>query len=143
MVRIALTPAGEKHGLPAYKTSGAAGMDLHAVIDEPLTLAPGVRTMVPNGIKISLPPHLEATIRPRSGWSAKTGVVAILGTIDSDYRGELATILANLGNEPVVIEPGMRISQLVVSPVTRVAWAQVQDLDATERGAGGFGSTGA
>jgi dUTP pyrophosphatase len=133
--------------LPAYATPGAAGLDLLAAIETPLSLAPGSRSLVPTGIRIALPPGFEAQVRPRSGLALRHGLTVLNspGTIDSDYRGEVAVILINLGAEPVPITRGQRIAQLVVAPVTRIVWQPCADglpLPASQRGAGGFGSTG-
>ncbi len=130
--------------LPAYATEHAAGMDLCAAIDAPMTLAPGSRALVPTGLAIALPPGFEAQVRPRSGLAAKNGVTVLNtpGTIDADYRGEIKVILANLGAEPFTVERGMRIAQMVVARHEVVAWDIVESLDETARGAGGFGSTG-
>jgi dUTP pyrophosphatase len=133
--------------LPQYASPGAAGMDLRAAIDSAITLAPGERIAVPTGIAIALPPGHEAQVRPRSGLARKHGIgmVNAPGTIDEDYRGEVQVLLVNLGRDAYVIEPGDRIAQLVVAPVTRVRAELVQtveELGATERGSGGFGSTG-
>jgi dUTP pyrophosphatase len=130
--------------LPAYATAGAAGMDLAAAVDAPLTLAPGERTLVPTGLAIAIPEGYEGQVRPRSGLAAKNGVTVANapGTIDWDYRGEVKVILINLGQDPFVIERGMRIAQLIIAPVSQVAVVEVEDLDATVRGVGGFGSTG-
>ena len=130
--------------LPGYASEQASGMDLLAAVEGPVTLAPGERALVPTGIAFALPPGYEAQVRPRSGLAAKQGVTVLNtpGTIDADYRGEVKVILINLGKEPVTLERGARIAQLVVAPVTRVAWQPVTDLDATARGEGGFGSTG-
>jgi dUTP pyrophosphatase len=125
-------------------TPGAAGLDLRACLDAPITLAPGARALVPTGIAIALPPDHEGQVRPRSGWAAKHGVTVLNapGTLDEDYRGEVKVILVNLGDEPFVIAHGERIAQLVVAPVTKVELEEVSSLDDTARGAGGFGSTG-
>lgn len=130
--------------LPAYATAGAAGMDLAAAVDAPQTLAPGERTLVPTGLAIAIPEGYEGQVRPRSGLAAKNGVTVANapGTIDWDYRGEVKVILINLGKDPFVIERGMRIAQLIIAPVSQVAVVEVEDLDATVRGTGGFGSTG-
>ena len=131
--------------LPAYATAGSAGMDLRAAVpaDAPMELRPGARALVPTGIAIALPEGFEAQVRPRSGLALKHGITCLNapGTIDSDYRGEIGVILANLGEESFLIERGMRIAQLVVAPVVQVAWQEVAALDDTERGEGGFGST--
>lgn len=130
------------HRLPEYKTLMSAGMDLKANITEMWKLNPGERVMVPTGLYIELPEGYEAQIRPRSGLSLKDGIVAILGTIDADYRGEVGVILANISNQPYSINPGDRLAQMVVSEVSRVKWNEVSELNKTERGTGGFGSTG-
>jgi dUTP pyrophosphatase len=146
MVEIAIQrlPHGEDLPLPAYETAGSAGMDLCAAVDAPLVLAPGARALVPTGIAIALPPGFEAQIRPRSGLALKEGVTLLNtpGTIDSDYRGEIGVILVNLGDAPVEISRAMRIAQMIIAPVTRAGWQEVDELDETARGAGGFGSTG-
>ena len=128
--------------LPRYETAHAAGMDLLAAA--PLTLAPGARGLVPTGIAIALPDGFEAQVRPRSGLAARHGVTVLNspGTIDADYRGEIAVVLVNLGDEPFEVTRGMRVAQLVVAPVTRVRWREAEALPASGRGAGGFGSTG-
>ena len=132
--------------LPAYASAGAAGMDLRAAVpeDAPLTLPPGGRALVPTGLKIALPPGYEAQVRPRSGLALKHGITCLNspGTVDSDYRGEVGVILANLGREPFVVRRGDRIAQLVVAAHATVAWEPVDDHAATPRGDGGFGSTG-
>ena len=130
--------------VPRYMTSLAAGMDLAAAIDDPITLAPGGRARIGTGIAISLPAGYEAQIRPRSGLADRQGITLLNspGTIDSDYRGVVQVLLVNLGQEPVTIQRGDRIAQLVVAPVARADLRQVDRLDATERGESGFGSTG-
>lgn len=130
--------------LPAYATAGSAGCDLLAAVEADLVLAPGARALVPTGIAIALPPGTEAQVRPRSGLALRHGVTCLNapGTIDSDYRGEIGVILINHGAEPFRILRGLRIAQLVVAPVARVAWEEVATLPGTPRGAGGFGSTG-
>ena len=130
--------------LPTYASDHASGVDLLAAVDSPLTLAPGERAMVPTGLAIALPAGYEAQVRPRSGLAAKQGVTVLNtpGTIDADYRGEVKVILINLGTEAVSFARGDRIAQLVVAPVTRLAWRPTDTLDDTARGAGGFGSTG-
>lgn len=129
---------------PAYATEKSAGMDLKANIAEPVTLKPLERAMVPTGLFIALPDGTEAQVRPRSGLAAKHGITVLNtpGTIDADYRGEIKVILVNLSNEPFVINPGERIAQMVVARYEKVDWEQVDVLDGTERGEGGFGSTG-
>ena len=130
--------------LPAYATAQAAGMDIVAAIDAPLTLEPGAYAMVPTGLSIALPAGYECQIRPRSGLAAKHGVTVLNspGTVDADYRGEIKAILINHGREPFVIERGMRIAQMVIAQYTQADWSVVAELDETARGAGGFGSTG-
>lgn len=129
---------------PFYATVNSAGMDLKANIEEPITLAPLQRAMVPTGLYIALPEGTEAQVRPRSGLAAKHGVTVLNtpGTIDADYRGEIKVILVNLSNEPFTINPGERIAQMVVARYEKVEWDEVESLDETERGTGGFGSTG-
>lgn len=143
-VSISRFPHAEGLNLPKYGTEHAAGMDLEAAIDQPLTLNPGTRAIVPCGIAIALPEGYEAQIRPRSGLAAKNGVTVLNtpGTIDADYRGEVKVILVNLGTEPFVIERGMRIAQMVIASYSRAEWNVVDTLDETARGTGGFGSTG-
>lgn len=130
--------------LPVYKTEGSAGADVCALLSEPLTLAPGKRAMVPTGLFFEIPQGYEIQVRPRSGLAAKNGITCLNtpGTIDSDYRGEVKVILINLGDEPFTINTGDRIAQLVVSPVTQGCFTQAAALSETERGTGGFGSTG-
>ena len=144
MIRIALQrlPHGEGLPLPAYATTGAAGMDVVAA--EELTLAPGARHAVATGFAMAIPEGYEVQVRPRSGLALKYGVTCLNtpGTIDSDYRGEVKVILANLGDAPFAIQRGDRIAQLVPAPVQRAELALVDSLDETERGSGGFGSTG-
>jgi dUTP pyrophosphatase len=143
-VPVLRLPHGRDLPLPEYATSGSAGVDLLAAIDAPLTLAVGGRALVPSGIAVALPAGWEAQVRPRSGLAAKHGIILpnAPGTIDSDYRGEIKVIMANLGDAPFTVEPGMRIAQMVVAPVARLTWEEVDSLPDTERGAGGFGSTG-
>jgi len=130
--------------LPAYASDHASGVDLLAAVETQLTLAPGERAMAPTGLAMALPAGYEAQVRPRSGLAAKQGVTVLNtpGTIDADYRGEVKVILINLGAEAVTFARGDRIAQLVVAPVTRLAWQATESLDETARGAGGFGSTG-
>jgi dUTP pyrophosphatase len=130
--------------LPAYATAGAAGLDLQAALAEPMVLEPGAWVLVPTGLQIALPEGFEAQVRPRSGLAAKHAVTVLNspGTVDADYRGEVKVILINHGREAFVIEHGMRIAQMVVAPVTQIAWQEVAELPGTDRGAGGFGSTG-
>lgn len=130
--------------LPNYATDQSAGMDLEAAIDAPLTLKPGERKIVQTGLSMALPAGYEAQIRPRSGLAFKHGVTVLNspGTIDADYRGEIKVILANLGDEDFTIERGMRIAQMVIARHEQAVWSVVDTLEDTERGAGGFGSTG-
>ena len=130
--------------LPSYATAQAAGMDMVAAIDAPMTLNPGDYTMVPTGISIALPAGYECQVRPRSGLAAKNGVTVLNapGTVDADYRGEIKAILINHGKVPFVIERGMRIAQMVIARYEQAQWNICSELDETNRGAGGFGSTG-
>ncbi len=143
-IDIQRLPNGEGLPLPAKMTTQAAGYDVTAAIDEPITLAPGERYLVPAGFALAMPPELEAQIRPRSGLAYKYGVTTLNapGTIDSDYRGEVKVLLVNHGQEPFVINRGERIAQMVFAVVAPTALVEVEQLDATVRGAGGFGSTG-
>jgi len=129
---------------PAYATPQSAGVDLKANLEQPVTLLPLQRTLVPTGLFIALPAGFEAQVRPRSGLAAKHGITVLNtpGTIDADYRGEIKVILVNLSQEPFEIVPGERIAQMVIARHEQVQWEEVEELDATERGAGGFGSTG-
>jgi len=130
--------------LPDYATPGAAGMDLLAAVTEPVTLNPGERVLIPTGLRIALPADHEMQIRPRSGLALRHGIVLpnSPGTIDEDYRGELQIIVMNAGDAPFTVARGMRIAQAVVAPISRAVWREADDLDATARGEGGFGSTG-
>lgn len=130
--------------LPSYATALSAGVDLKAFLEEPLTLSPLQRAMVPTGLYIALPEGYEAQVRPRSGLAAKHGITVLNtpGTIDADYRGEIRVILVNLSEEPFVIRPGERIAQMVIARHERAEWIETDELDETVRGAGGFGSTG-
>ncbi len=147
VVSVARLPHGQGLPLPAYETRDAAGMDLRAAVpeDEPLVLRPAARHAVPTGLTMAIPPGYEGQVRPRSGLALKSGVTCLNtpGTIDADYRGEVKVILINLGEEDVTIRRGDRIAQLLISPVVHADWHEVDSLDATARGAGGFGSTGA
>ena len=133
-----------KHRLPEYATSGAAGMDLKANTDEPIILSPMERLLIPTGLFIQLPIGYEAQIRPRSGLACKHGITVANspGTIDADYRGEIGVCLINLSTENFVIHPGERIAQMVIAKHEQVEWEETTSLDDTQRGAGGFGSTG-
>jgi len=139
-------PHGAGLDLPSYETAGAAGMDLRAAVTEgePLVLAPGSRALVPTGFMFEIPAGYEAQIRPRSGLAFKHGITCLNtpGTIDSDYRGEVKVLLVNLGTADFVIERSMRIAQMVIAPVVQAQVREVTEAGATERGAGGFGSTG-
>jgi dUTP pyrophosphatase len=141
-VEVKRLPHGGGLPLPAYATSGAAGMDV--VSAESVTIAPGARHAVATGLALAIPAGYEIQVRPRSGLALKHGITVpnTPGTIDSDYRGEMKVILINLGTEPFVIARGDRVAQLVLAPVVQAAWSEVAELDATERGEGGFGSTG-
>ena len=141
-VQVKRLPHGEGLELPRYATSGAAGMDI--VSAEDVTLAPGARHPVATGLAVAIPHGYEIQVRPRSGLALKHGITVpnTPGTIDSDYRGELKVILINHGSEPFPIARGDRVAQLVVAPVVQGSWVEVDELDDTERGAGGFGSTG-
>ena len=143
-VAISRLPHAEGLNLPAYATQHAAGCDLEAAVAEPMTLKPGERALVPTGLSIALPPGYEAQIRPRSGLAFKNGVTVLNapGTIDADYRGEVKVLLINLGQEPFKIERGMRIAQMIIAAHEQVIWDVCEALPETQRGAGGFGSTG-
>lgn len=133
-----------QHELPSYATGASAGMDLRANLTEPVTLAPLARTIVKTGLFIELPIGYEAQVRPRSGLAAKKGITVLNapGTIDADYRGEIGVILVNLSNEPFTIENGERVAQMVIARHEHIFWQEVDSLEESERGAGGFGSTG-
>lgn len=135
---------GADLALPAYATPDAAGADLLAAVDQPVTLAPGAYQIIPTGIAMALPQGFEAQVRPRSGLAAKHGVTVLNspGTIDADYRGEVGVILINHGSDDFIIERGMRIAQVVIAPVNLARWRDVPSLDDSQRGSGGFGSTG-
>ena len=143
-VPVKVLPHGEGLELPTYATPGSAGCDLRAAIAETLTLLPGGRTLLPTGIAVAIPPGYEGQVRMRSGLAVRHGLTLLNGpgTIDSDYRGEIQIVLANLGSEPVTIARGERVAQLVLSPVTRGRWEPVPELPETGRDSGGFGSTG-
>jgi dUTP pyrophosphatase len=145
-VDIVQLPHGKGLALPAYQSVDAAGLDLLAAVpeDTPLVLAPGKHAMVPTGLAIALPPNFEAQVRPRSGLAAKHGVTVLNspGTVDADYRGEISVILINHGAAPFTIRRGERIAQMVIAPVVQARLLQVSSLSATDRGSGGFGSTG-
>jgi dUTP pyrophosphatase len=143
-ISIRRLPSAADLPLPAYMTAGAAGMDLHAAVHDDLEIVPGAIVLVPTGFAIAVPDGFEAQVRPRSGLAVKHGISLpnTPATIDSDYRGEIRVPLINLGREPFHISRGMRIAQLVVAPVVRVAWAEEDDLPSTARAAGGFGHSG-
>lgn len=130
--------------LPSYQTEASAGMDLRAELEEPVQLAPLERAVIGTGLYMELPAGFEAQVRPRSGLAAKKGISVLNspGTIDADYRGEIGVILVNISNEPVRIEPGERIAQMVISRFEQAHWEEVEVLSQTDRGSGGFGSTG-
>ena len=130
--------------LPEYATVQSAAVDLLAAVTEDVVLTPGARTLIPTGLAIALPDGYEAQVRPRSGLALKDGITLLNtpGTIDADYRGEIGIILTNLGQEDFTVERGMRIAQMLIAPVTRLTWNAVSSLDKSERGSGGFGSTG-
>lgn len=144
-VRIKRLPHAQDLPLPTYETQGAAGLDLRAALPQSdLELAPGGRGLVPTGLVLALPPGSEGQVRPRSGLALRHGVTVLNapGTIDADYRGEVQVLLVNLGQEPFIIRHGDRIAQLIVAPVAQARLVEVESLDDTVRGAGGFGSTG-
>lgn len=143
-VRIQRLPHAGDLPLPAYETAGAAGMDVRAAVETPLTLAPGAIALVPTGLVLEVPDGFEMQVRPRSGLAARHGITLpnSPATIDSDYRGEVRVIVQNLGTEPYVVERGARIAQFVLQRVPRVQWVEAERLTDTERGAGGFGHTG-
>lgn len=145
-VRVLRLPHGHDLPLPSYQSAHAAGLDLLAAVpaDAPFNLAPGARALIPTGIAVALPAGHEAQVRPRSGLAARHGVTVLNapGTIDADYRGEIQVLLVNLGSEALAITRGMRIAQMVIASVARAALREVSALDETERGGGGFGSTG-
>ena len=143
-IRIQQLDHGKDLPLPAYATEGSSGMDLRAAVQAPLELAAGAVQAIPTGLIMEIPIGLEVQVRPRSGLALKHGITCLNtpGTIDADYRGEVKVILANLGREPFVIERGMRIAQAVVAPVVKATLMVVDRLDETDRGSGGFGSTG-
>jgi dUTP pyrophosphatase len=145
-VEVRRLPHGQGLMLPAYQSAHAAGLDLLAAVpeDSPMTLSPGQRVIVPTGISVALPEGYEAQVRPRSGLASKHGITVLNapGTIDADYRGEVQVLLINLGQAPVAVERGMRIAQMVVARVARARLTAAASLDITQRGSGGFGSTG-
>ncbi len=144
--KVLLQPLEHAVGLklPTYETTQSAGMDLTAALEEAVEIGAGERALIPTGLAMALPANYEAQIRPRSGLALKYGVTVLNspGTIDADYRGEIKVILVNHGHEPFVVERGMRIAQMVIARFEQVEWDIVESLDETDRGAGGFGSTG-
>ena len=146
VVRIARLPQGADLPVPSYQSAFAAGLDLYAAVpaDTPVVLAPGSYAKIPTGIKLALPPGTEGQVRPRSGLAAQHGVTLLNtpGTIDADYRGEVSVLLINHGDAPFEVTRGMRIAQLVVAPVVRVAWEEVPELPVSARAANGFGHSG-
>jgi dUTP pyrophosphatase len=143
-VAVQRLPHGADLPLPTYATVQSAGLDLMAAVSADITLAPGTRQLIPTGLAIALPAGFEAQVRPRSGLALKHGITVLNspGTIDADYRGEVQVLLINHGQAPFVVKRGDRIAQMVVAPVTQIAWTIVEQLDQTERGSGGYGSTG-
>ncbi|MBP7334958.1 dUTP diphosphatase [Niveispirillum sp.] len=143
-ISIRRLPHGADLALPGYATALSAGMDLLAAVSEPVTLEPGQRKLIPTGIAIALPEGYEAQIRPRSGLALKNGISLVNspGTIDADYRGEIGVIVINHGDQPFTVERGTRIAQMVIARHERAVWTEVDNLDETARGSGGFGSTG-
>ncbi|MCL4441372.1 MAG: dUTP diphosphatase [Firmicutes bacterium] len=143
-VLVKRTGTGKDIPLPRYMTTGAAGMDLYAAVEQTETLKPGEIKLIPSGISISLPEGYEAQIRPRSGLALKHGITMVNtpGTIDADYRGEIGLIMVNLGQAPFEIKRGDRVAQMIINKVARADFTEVDDLDETERDSGGFGSTG-
>ena len=133
-----------KFELPSYETIASAGMDLKANVEEAIVLKPLERKLIPTGLFMAIPVGFEAQVRPRSGLALKKGITCLNspGTIDADYRGEIGVILANVSNEEFVVEAGMRVAQMVIAKHERAKWDEVSELDTTERGSGGFGSTG-
>ena len=145
MTKILIKRLSKEVSLPKYETSGSSGMDLAANIDTNINIDPGKSAIIPTGLALSIPKGFEVQIRPRSGLAAKQkiSVLNTPGTIDADYRGEIKVILINLGHEPFRVEKGLRVAQMVVCPIVQATLKEVSDLSETERGKGGFGSTGA
>ena len=143
-VKIYVQKTSEKTAFPSYMTPGSSGLDLRASIEEPMTLEPFERKLISTGLKLAIPQGYEGQVRPRSGLALKHGITTLNspGTIDSDYRGEVKVLLVNLGSAPVVINSGDRIAQLVIAPVVQAELEEVDELDDTSRGDGGFGHTG-
>ena len=144
MIEILIKRLSKEVSLPKYETSGSSGMDLAANIDDKITIDPGKTVVIPTGLSLSIPKGFEVQIRPRSGLAAKQKITVLNtpGTIDADYRGEIKVILINLGKDSFIVERGLRIAQMVVCPVVQAQLKEVDDLSETERGKGGFGSTG-
>lgn len=144
-MNVEIKKLNPKATLPIYQTGQAAGMDVSACIDSSVTIAPHERVIIPTGFAIALPAGFEAQIRARSGMAAKFGIMPAngVGTIDADYRGEVGVILLNTSNEDFIVEPNMRIAQMVITRYERIEWDMVEELDVTERASGGYGSTGA
>jgi len=144
MIQVQVKKISPLAEIPKYMTTGSAGCDVKACLPQPLEIAPGQRTAVPTGLAFGIPEGFEIQVRPRSGLSIKQGLTVVNspGTIDSDYRGEVMVLMINLGTETVRIQQGDRIAQLVIKKVEQIEWRSVDDLSQTERGAGGFGSTG-
>ena len=144
MLQIRRLPASEGLPLPTYQTAGAAGMDLHAAVADDVVIEPGGIVLVPTGLEVAIPAGFEGQVRPRSGLAVKHGISLpnTPATIDSDYRGEIRVPVINLGRETFRVSRGMRIAQLVVAPVARIAWEEVSDLPSTARAGGGFGHSG-
>ncbi len=143
-VRVVRQPSGEGFSVPSPATPGSAGVDLSAAVDRDVVIAPGDRALIPTGFAFAIPGGFEAQVRPRSGLALRHGIVLpnAPGTIDSDYRGEVSVILMNMGREDFLVQRGDRIAQMVVAPVAEPAWEEVQELDETQRGSGGFGHSG-
>ncbi|MCM2263804.1 MAG: dUTP diphosphatase [Desulfuromonadales bacterium] len=144
MLHVRVNKVRDTAIIPRYATEHAAGVDLHAALDSPLTIVPGERTLIPTGLALEIPWGYEGQVRPRSGLALRQGIALVNspGTIDADYRGEIGVIVINHGQEPVTFAPGDRIAQLVIAPVTRVEFEEVDELSTTRRAAGGFGHTG-
>jgi dUTP pyrophosphatase len=143
-IQVEVLAHGKGLPLPAYASAQAAGLDLRAALREPLTLPPGARALVPTGLKLGLPPGYEGQVRPRSGLAVRHGLTLLNtpGTLDADYRGEVQVIVVNLGQEPFTLQRGDRLAQLIIAPVAQAVLEVVSELSETDRGAGGFGSTG-
>ena len=144
MIEILIKRLSKEIALPKYETDGSSGMDLAANLSSSVNIAPGQSEIIPTGLAISIPKGYEIQIRPRSGLAAKNNITVLNtpGTIDADYRGEIKVILINLGKEPFKVESGVRIAQMVICPIVKAQLKEVEDLDETKRGVGGFGSTG-